>query len=551
MSRWRPFLSATLYAALAAALCGCGGKPQPGGGPPAAQVAARVAAEHLQRHLTQSPSTLDPSLARDVGEYAIVDDLFEGLVRADAEGRIVPAAASSWESSADGLTWRFHLRPEALWSNGDPVTAADFVFAWRRIVDPATGASNAPQLAAIAGAADILAQKAGPDQLAVRATDPHTLEVQLTEPVPYFLYLLTNSWMMPLHAPTLQRWGRQWTDPAHLVGNGPFLLRSWVINGPVELARNPRYWDQKSVRLQAVTWIPLPDTAAATARLLAGDLDIADRFQVGDIDWLRNTLGAEQVRLEPSFQIVMLALKVTAPPLTDPRVRQALSMALDREILVGKLLKATQTTAWSLVPPLPGYEPVRPDWARLGDDARHREAQRLYASAGYSAAHPLRLELWYPNSDADTRRVFEAMAAMWHMTLGAQVQLVTEEWSAFQQSREVHKYPLFFYSWSGDYPDPVSFLTLALPGNLYNYMEYDSAEFASAVQAGGRATDEAGRYAAFRQAEQILNRDAVFIPIYFRTSKHLVSSRVRGWHANAMDRHASRDLYLAAMETGG
>ena len=513
-------------------LAGCGGASPPGasGVLTATQIAARVASGHLQRQLTLSPGTIDPALNQDVGAYAIADDLFEGLVRLDAQGSVVPGVALRWQTSGDGLTWRFFLRPEAVWSNGDPVTAQDFVYSWRRAADPATASPNMQQFAPIAG---------------TTAVDAHTLEVKLVAPTPYFLYLLTSCWMMPVHEPTVRQYGTGWTDPAHMVNNGPFLLRARATNGPIELVRNPRYWDAASVRLQAVTYHPLPDTAAATARFLTGDLDVADRFQMDDISWLRKALGAAQVRLDPAFATYLFAMQVNQAPFNDVRLRQALSMAVDRELITGKVLGGWYEPASSLVPRLPGYEPVLPEWAKWDDDTRHREARRLYAAAGYSARHPLRVELWYPTSDADSRRIVEAVTAMWRVNLGAEVQPTGEEWKVFQQNREIGKHALFFYAYWGDYPDLSTFLNVPLPGGSYNAMRYDSADYARAVRGGTQALDEASRYAAYREAETILNRDAVYIPVYFYRTRHLLRDYVRGWSPNAMDRHASRDLYLA------
>ena len=540
--------SALRVAICALLLAGCGSASPPGasGVLSAAQIAERVASGHLQRQLTLSPGTIDPALNQDVGAYAIADDLFEGLLRLDAEGRVVPGVAARWEVSADGLSWRFFLRAEAIWSNGDPVTAEDFVFAWRRAVDPATASPNMQQFAPIAGATEVAAGRTAPSTLAVTAVDAHTLEVKLVAPTPYFPYLLTNCWMMPVHPPTVRQYQNRWTEPAHMVNNGPFVLRARATNGPIALVRNPRYWDAASVRLQAVTYHPLPDTAAATARFLTGDIDVADRFQMDDINWLRAGLGAEQVRLDPAFATYLFAMRLDQPPFNDARLRRALSMAVDRRLITDKVLGGWYEPASSLVPPLPGYEPLAPEWSKWNDDTRHREARRLYAEAGYSAQRPLRVELWYPTSDADSRRIVEAVMAMWRVNLGAEVQPAGEEWKVFQQNRAIGKHALFFYAYWGDYPEPSTFLNVALPGGSYNVMRYDSAAYAQAVLRGAQASDEAARIAAYREAEAILNHDAVYIPLYFYRTRHLLRSYVRGWSPNAMDRHASRDLYLAA-----
>jgi oligopeptide transport system substrate-binding protein len=509
-----------------------------------ASVDAHVAAGHLHRHLSQSPRTLDPSLNEDVAAYSIADDLFEGLVRLDAAGNVVPGVAASWEQSADGNTWRFHLRPEARWSNGDPVQARDFIYAWHRMLDPATGSVNSGQLSPIEGAEQILAGKQPASSLGVRALDPHTLEVRLSSPTPYFVYLLTLCWFMPLHEATVERYGAAWTDPAHIVGNGAFQLQARTASGPITLVRNPLYWDASAVKLKAVTYHPITDTAAATARFLAGDLDITDRFQIEDMDWLRRDL-AEQVRLEPYFATYMMAMNVTRRPFDDVRVRRAMVMALDREVLTGKLLKGRYSPATGIVPPLPGYEAVVPEWAQWSTEARHAKARQLLADAGYSAQKPLEVQLWYPMSDADTRRLMEGMAAMWRTTLGARVRIEPEEWRAFQQNRKLHGRGLLFYARIGDYPDPLTFLDLAKTDGGQNEMQYSNKAYDAALHEAERAVDGAARQDAYHRAERILNEDAAVIPIYYYRSKHLVRSHVQGWQESPMDRHASRELSLA------
>ena len=527
------------------AACGGSGPPGAGGVLSAADVAAHIASGHLHRQLTQYAATIDPTLSEDLAAYSIIDDLFEGLVRLDPEGQIVPGVATHWEVSADGLTWRFHLRSEARWSNDEPVTAADFVYAWRRAVDPVTAAVNATQLEPIAGAGSIIRGDAAVDTLGVRAIDARTLEVRLKAPTPYFLYLLTNSWLMPLHAATLSLHGARWTDAGKLVGNGAFLLQSRSINGPTELRRNPRYREAATVRLQAVTWHPLIDTAAATARFLAGDLDITDRFQLDDADWLA-ALPGHQLRLEPYFGSFMLGMHTGRPPFDDVRLRRALLLAIDREVLESRLWKGRLSAAYGIVPPMPGYEPHRPEWASADAQARHHEAQRLYAEAGYSRQKPLQAELWYPSTDADTRRTLEGVVAMWRTNLGAMVRLSNEEWTVHKQNRQLRRHGLFFYTWIGDYLDPLTFLALPLPGSGQNFMEYHSAAYAQVLGEASATVDEGARYAAYHHAERILDADAPVIPLYHYRSRHLVRSYVQGWQANPMDRHASRDLYLAA-----
>lgn len=542
-------LVAMLAASLAALLGACsgGGEPRPGGELSSQAVAARIASGHLRLHLASSPATLDPGLNQDVAGNAVDSDLFEGLLRQGPAGELLPGMAERREVSQDGLTWRFHLR-EAKWSNGDPVTAGDFVYAWRRVVDPATASAVAQQMAAVAGAEAIAAGRQPPATLGVTAIDARTLEVRLESPTPYFLSLLINTFMMPVHPATVEREGRGWTQPGKMVSNGPFMLQSREVNGRIDLVRNPAYWDAKAVRLKAVTWFPLTDTAAATARFLAGDLDETERFQIEDLPWMRASLGS-QVRTAPYNGTVMLSMNVRRPPFRDVRLRRAMVLAVDRTLLTDQLLKGLYEPAYGIVPPLPGYQPLQPEWTRLSAAERHELAARLYAEAGYSKANPLEVELTVPIGNAEMRRVFEALAAMWRMNLGARVNVITEEFRVHQQNRRIGKLQFFWNAWIGDFPEATTFLALALKSNPQNYMGFDNPEYERVIAEAMRQTDEAARNRLYLEAERILDEQAPFLPIYFYTSRHLLRPYVQGWQDNANDLHPSRDLYLALTPT--
>jgi oligopeptide transport system substrate-binding protein len=475
----------------------------------------------------------------------ILDDLFEGLTRIDGSGAVVPGVASSWDRSADGLTWIFHLRADARWSNGDAVTARDFLFGWRRTVDPATAAEYAQQFAPLRNGLDVAAGRKPVEALGVQMLDAHTLRVELESPTPYFLYLLTNNYFAPLHEATLHAKGADWTRAGNMVSNGAFMLKDLVINGSVSLVKNPHYWDAAAVRLDAVTYYPLPDRGAVTARFLAGDVDYTDGFNIDDIDWLRRDLG-EQVRLSPYFGIVMLGMHTRRPPFDSLPVRQALSMAIDREILVNKLLRGLFLPAYDYVPPYEGYKPAVPDWATWSADQRHARGRELLAQAGYTAAHPLHIELAHQITSPDSRRMLEAIAAMWRMNLGVEVTLSTSEWRVFMQDRRLGKHGLFWHAWIGDYPDPYTFLSLFSKEDGNNHPRYANDRFESLLVQGVGSTDDARRLQLFRDAEAQLNADAPSIPVYYYQSRHLVRPYVQGWKGNVMDRNPSRNLWLAA-----
>jgi oligopeptide transport system substrate-binding protein len=528
-------------------LAGCGAPAAP-----ARDGAAHVAApeaQHLRRQIDAFPRTLDPSLSTDVSTQRILDDLFEGLVTIDAAGSVVPAVASHWEQSANGLVWTFHLLPDARWSNGDPLTAADFVYAWRRTADPATASQSAQQLAPIVNAAEVAAGQLPPTALGVRALDPLTLEVRLVAPTPYFLYLVTNNYLFPLHEPTIRALGADWTRVGNLVCNGAFVLENLRINGAIQLRRNPNYRAAAAVQLQRVTYYPVEDRSAATSRYLAGDVDVTDGFAVEDIDWLRQSLGG-QVLLAPYFGTVMLAMQVNRPPLDSRPLRLALTMAIDRDVLTQKLLRQLYLPAYNLVPPSDDYAPAVPEWAGWSAERRHARARELYAEAGYSARHPLVIDLSMPSGGADTRRLLEALTSMWRVTLGAEVRLSNSEWRVFQQDRRLHKLALYWSAWIGDYPYPLTFLELFQRSGGQNSGQYFRPEFEAAIAASAAGGDEVQRLAALKRAETVLNEDAPFIPIYFYQSRHLVRPYVQGWQGNVMDRHLSQYLSVQAGQGG-
>jgi oligopeptide transport system substrate-binding protein len=281
------------------------------------------------------------------------------------------------------------------------------------------------------------------------------------------------------------------------------------------------------------------------SRYLAGDVDLTDGFPIDDIGWLHERIGAE-TKLAPYFGTMLLGMHVGRPPFDSVPLRLAMTMAIDRDVIADKLRRGLYLPAYNIVPPLEGYQAVLPEWAGWPAEKRHARARELYAQAGYSKEKPLRVEFSYPTQDADTGLILEALVAMWRLNLGAEIQLVNEEWRVHQQNRRLGKPNLYWVPWIGDYPDPLTFLALARRGNAQNYGQYHNASFENALTNAATTTDPAQRYRDYAEAEVQLNADPAFIPIYFYKSRHLVHSYVKGWQTNTMDRNLSRDLYLAA-----
>lgn len=505
---------------------------------------AAEAQQIIARQILDSPRTLDPSLATGVPAQHVLDDLFEGLATVDVAGQVAPGVAQSWTTSSDGLTWTFHLRPNAEWSNGAPLTAQDFIYAWQRILTPSTASEYAQALAPIVNASDISVGKLPPQQLGVEAPDAHTLIVHLVAPTPYLLELLTNMYLDPLYAPAIEKWGDAWTAPQNMVSNGPFMLTESVINGHLTMVRNPHYWDVEHVRLRQLTYYPIVDTSSATSRYLAGELDWTNRFVANDTERLAEALGSQLVH-GPYFGTVILGFNNAVAPFKDnPKLRRAMSMAIDREIISRYVMHGIAPPAYNMIPPLSGYTPAIPDWAKLSDDARHALARKLYHEAGYSDSHPLNLVLTYPSGGASQKRFLEALSAMWRINLGANVQLYDMQWKVLLQRLEM-KQPVFFWNaWIGDFPDPFTFMQLFTKGFPQNYGNYYNTAFESLIQRTQASPDNVERYRLFHQAEQILNDDGAYIPVYYYPTTHLVKPYLKGWQDNVLDRNLSRYMFV-------
>ncbi len=534
------------FATLLAA-CGEQSSAPQGTAPAAITVGTALAADQtVTRSVVDMPRTLDPSLLTDIYGQDITDDLFEGLTTLGADGRMVPGVATSWETSPDGKQWVFHLRPEARWSNGDPVTAADFLYAWHRTLDPKTGSEYAQALSIIVGALAIATGQAPQDTLGVSAPDAHTIRIALVSPTPYLLALLADSFMQPEHRATVERYGDDWTRPEHMVSNGPFVLRELIIGDRITLAKNERYWNAAAVHPTRVVYYPL-DQVAQVGRYLAGDIQFADEFPSEQFRYLKDSLGA-QVQTTPLLAIDQLGFNMLRPPFaTNRQLRLALTMALDREVLAAKVRQGAEFPAYTLVPPLPGYAPTLPDWASWSDERRHAEARRLYATAGYSRERPLRVQLDYDTSES-SRDLFDAIAAMWRTNLGAEIEPYNEEFRVLLQDLRLHKSLLFSENWTGDYPDPYTFLQLYQTGYDQNFSGLSDPSIDALLKAGTNEPDVASRYADFRRAEARLNQEADYIPYLYRGARHLIKPYLKGWQLNVLDRIPSRYLYVLEHE---
>lgn len=508
-------------------------------GPP-----ARADGSVLYRGNGAEPETLDVHRSTGLPEFDLQVDLFEGLVHYGPAGEPVPGVAARWTISDDGLHYQFTLRTTAKWSNGDPVTADDFLFAFRRAVAPATASRYAFILFPIANAEEIAAGKLDPTALGVAAPDPHTVAFRLKAPTPYFLGLLTHHMAFPVHRATVERHGDRWTRPGNLIGNGAYRLHQWVPQSEITLVKNPHYWDAASVRLDRVVFVATEDRGAELRRYRAGELDVAYEAPIDQIDWIARNLKGEW-RATPYLGTYYYGFNLQAAPFKDaPKLRKALALAVDRETLTARITRAGEKPAYGWVPPGIGNQYVQQqlDWATLPQSERNRLARQLYEEAGYSPGNPLRFELLY-NTSENHRRIAIAIAGMWKQTLGAEVTLRNEEWKVYLASRAAKSFQMLRLAWIGDYNDANTFLELLKSDiGAQNAQGYRNPAYDALMKRAERTIDLPARARMMEEAERLALDDLPIIPIYHYVSKRLVKPWVSGWVDNIVDIHPSRYL---------
>lgn len=489
------------------------------------------------------PETLDPHRVEGVSAGNIVRDLYEGLTAIAADGNAIPAAAREWSVSADGLVYRFTLREALRWSNGEPLTAADFVAGLRRGLAPATGSSFAQILRPIRGAAAVIDGRAAAGTLAVSAPDPLRLVIELERPTPAFAGLLAQPVAFPVYGgEQASRINAATTPP---ISNGAYRLRRWVMQSHVELERNPHYRDAEKVAIPQLRYVTTEDIHSEYKRYRAGDLDVSYEIPLMQLAQIRREYGA-QLKVAPYLGLYFYGLNVTRAPLAgQPGLRQALSMVIDREVIAGKVLNGLALPAYGWVPPgTAGGTAQRPDWAAWPAARRIDAARALYRQAGYSAERPLRIQIRY-NTHESHRRVATVVAAMWKQALGVEAELLNEEFKVFLHNRrQREKTQVYRAAWMADFNDATSFLDILRGDHGKNDSGWRDAAYDAALDQAEQALDPAQRAARLAEAEQRLFAQTPAIPLYFYVSKHLVSPRVRGWTDHLLDYHYSKDLSL-------
>ncbi len=497
----------------------------------------------LKRGLGTDPESLDPQKARSVQAANVMRDVGEGLTGYTPTGDLVPRAAESWTVSDDGLEYTFKLREGLEWSDGEPLTAEHFVLGFRRLVDPLVGAFYAQTASDIVNASDIIAGEADAATLGVEAVDAVTLKIRLERPVPYLLSLVSHPSMFPSRADQ----GADGERPT--VFNGAYTVAEWDPGSLVRLERNERYWDAANTAIDVVDYYVITEEANEYNRFRSGELHITGNvppafFLDPDPELV------EQLHVSSYLGTYYYGYNVTRPPFKDnPELRQALSMAIDRERLVEQVTGRGERPAYSFVPPgVYNYESVGLPYASLSTEERDERARRLYAAAGYGPDNPLSVELRYNTSEVN-RRIAVAVQAMWAEVLGVRTTLVNEEFKVLLSNinaREITE--VFRASWIGDYNDAQTFLGTMESGSSSNLTGYASSAYDDLIRRAAGKTDLDARRLFLEEAERVLLTDHPIIPLYFYVSKHLVSSEVSGWQDNVLDYHYSRHLKLGAAD---
>jgi oligopeptide transport system substrate-binding protein len=502
----------------------------------------------LHRGNSGEPQTLDQAQTSINIEAFIVKDLYEGLTIYDAHGKIIPGAAESWTVSGDGTVYTFKLRANAKWSDGTPVTAQDFVFSYKRVEDPATAAKYANILYPIKNAEKVNKGEAPVDELGVKAVDEKTLEITLERATPFFLELLAHQTALPVSQASIEKNGKDFVKPGVMVSNGAYKLQAHVPNDSLTVVKNENFWDAENVKIDKVVFYPIEDQAASVRRFEAKEMDLAYNFSADQIDRLTKAYG-DQVHVSPTLATYYYAFDTRQEPYSDVRVRQALSMAVDRDFLAKEIYSGSQVPAYSMVPPgIDSYgEPSKADFASLSQLDREDKAIELMKEAGYGeGAKPLEIEIRY-NTNPNHERVATAIADMWKNTFGAKVSLVNLDVSShYAYLQEGGKFNVARAGWVADYADAENFLALSVSTNTtFNYGKFKNDEYDALMKKSYEEADMTARAKILHEAEAILSREQPVAPLLTQADLWLVSSRVKGWEDNAANEHLSRFLSIS------
>lgn len=533
----RPLL---LIVSTASLLCSCGRREPP--------VEAGLRTQTLLLGNAAEPADLDPQIITAYSDANVINALFEGLTALDeATSQPVPAAAERWDFSADRQTWTFHLRANLKWSNGEPLTAADFVWSWRRLLAPALGAENAYYLHAVKNAEPFNQGKlTDPASLGLVAIDDRTLRITLEKPTPYFAALVAQPATYPVNGRVLEpacgaaRRGTAWTRPGRHVGNGPFVLREWRPNARIAVERNPHYWGAANVRLREIVYFPTDNPDVDERNFRAGQLHATFTLPLARVAGWRERDPA-RLRIDPFLQTVFLRFNTTRPPLNDSRVRRALALAIDRETIARQVLRGTRAPAGALSPPgIGGFTPT----VAVKTDAA--AARQLLADAGFAGGVGLPVFEVQCRNDELQPQVAEVLQAMWSRELGVRITVAQSEQKIWLQNQQTLAYTITFGSWIADFPDASNFLRLFIGGGGYNWTGWADARYDQLLAEADTAADGSRRYTVFNDAEARLIEEMPIAPLFHGSQTYLLHPAVKGWPPSLLGTRRYQGVRLEA-----
>ncbi|MFO1187236.1 MAG: peptide ABC transporter substrate-binding protein [Alphaproteobacteria bacterium] len=525
--RWTRMIAAVVTGMLILSACGKAPAPQ------------TLHEEVLRRGNTADPDTLDPQKTSTQWESNILNDMFEGLMAMDAKANVIHGAAESHTVSPDGLVWIFKLR-QGTWSDGVPLTAEDFVFSFRRILDPKTAAKYASLVYPIKNARAVNEGRRPLEAVGVKAIDPRTLEITLEQPTPYLPQLLTHITCQPVPRHVIEKAGDAWIKPGTMVTNGPYVLAEWIPNASITVVKNPHYHDAANVGIEEVVYYPISDESVELKRYRAGEIDYTASLPARALADLRKEFGSE-VHVHPVFYSHYILFNVRKAPFDDVRVREALSLAIDRETIASKVLNAGQIPADSFVPPEIANYAERGKLQFSGEplEERRKRAIALLAQAGFGAAHPLKLTYRY-REGLDQRRIAVAVQDLWK-SIGVQAELLNSEGRVHFNALRTQDYDVAHANWIADYNDAENFLFLfqSSAGQM-NYTKFSNAQYDDLMRRASVTMDLGARAGVLRQAEQMMLDAHPIAPLFFDASRRLVRRSIAGYEDNVLDYHLSR-----------
>ena len=495
------------------------------------------------------PQGIDPHIVTGVPEHHILISLCEGLTIPNPNPKgsdgYIPGTAESWSISDDGKEYIFKLNKNAKWSNGDPVTADDFVWSWKRILTASLGSQYPDMLYYLVGAYEYHnGQIDNFDEVGVKALDTHTLKVNLKNPTPFFIGLLSHYSTWPVHKETVLKHGDiddrngEWTRPGNFVCNGPFQLKTWELNNKIVVEKNPHYYDASMVRLNEIHYYPVSNVMTEDRMFRAGQLHLTSSMPTQKCPIYIEEKNPN-LKIDPYMGTYFYRINTENETLSDVRVRKALAYSIDRQLLVDKVTQCGQIPAYSFTPP--GSNGYQPSTEIPYDPVL---AKQLLAEAGYSSDNPFpKLEILF-NTNEGHRKVALAIQQMWQNELGIEVELVNQDWKVYLSREMVGDFQISRAGWIGDYEDPNTFLDLMRPNRGNNKTGWENMDFDALVEEANTINDQEKRYELLNEAEKILIDNMPIIPLYTYVRVYQLSPDVKGFNPHILDHHHPKFIYL-------